>query len=60
MFEQLIGVKEMASILGVPKSWLYQRTRFGQDKIPHLRVGKYVRFNPDEVINFLKETEKEN
>jgi len=53
----LVDVIKMASLLNVPKSWLYQRTRFGTDAIPHVRVGKYVRFNPEEVIEFLKNKE---
>ena len=52
--ESLITIKEMAAILSVPVSWLYQRTRLGQRGIPHVKMGKYVRFNPDEVMEFLK------
>jgi len=55
----LISPKEMARILGVPISWIYQRTRFGREAIPHVKVGKYVRFDPDEVINFLKNKRKQ-
>ena len=50
----LIKVQEMATILNVPVSWIYQRTCQGPDKIPHVKVGKYVRFNPDDVIEFFK------
>ncbi|MEI8012466.1 MAG: helix-turn-helix domain-containing protein [Candidatus Omnitrophota bacterium] len=52
--ERLITVDEMAAKLNVPASWIYQRTRLGQQAIPHVRVGKYVRFNPDEVVSFLR------
>ena len=52
--ENLITVEEMAAKLNVPASWIYQRTRLGQQAIPHVRVGKYVRFNPDEVMAFLR------
>lgn len=52
-----VNIDQMAAILKVPKSWLYQRTRFGQQAIPHIKMGKYVRFNPDEVIDFLKNKE---
>ena len=45
---QLVGVEEMAGILGVPVSWLYQRTRL--NAIPCVRIGKYVRFKPEEVL----------
>ena len=51
---KLLNVKEMAQTLGVPASWLYQRTRLGQSAIPHIKVGKYIRFQVEEVMEFLK------
>ena len=45
---RLVNVEEMANILGVPISWLYQRTR--ANAIPCVRIGKYVRFKPEEVL----------
>lgn len=51
---RLVTVKEMAEILQVKDSWIYQRTRQGQSAIPHVKLGLYVRFDPDEVINFFK------
>ena len=51
----LVSVGELAKILNVPVSWIYQRTRLGPKAIPHLRVGKYVRFNPEDVLKFLRE-----
>ena len=56
----LIGPGEMAKILGVPISWIYQRTRKGQEAIPHIKMGKYVRFNSGDVLNFLKERGNQN
>jgi len=52
--QQLVTIKEMAAILRLPTSWLYQRTRLGPSAIPHLKIGRYVRFDPREVITFLK------
>ena len=38
----------LAGFLGVPVGWVYKRTRRnGPDKIPHIKLGKYVRFNPE-------------
>jgi hypothetical protein len=51
----LINAQEMAAILKVPVSWVYQRTGLGQDRIPHLKIGKYIRFDPAEVLNFYKQ-----
>lgn len=48
----LITVEELAHKLNVPPSWVYQRTRLGKKAIPHMRIGKYVRFNLDEVMEF--------
>lgn len=52
--EQLVTPQEMAAILNVPVSWIYQRTRLGPAAIPHIKIGKYVRFKPVEVIDFFK------
>ena len=56
MNQNLISIKEMASKLDVPVSWLYSRTRTGE--IPFYKIGKYVKFDPDEVMNFIKERNK--
>ncbi len=50
--EKLVDVREMARILNVPVSWLYERTRLGT--IPCVRIGKYVRFDPAEVLAFFR------
>lgn len=52
--KRLVGIKELAEVLNVKPSWLYQRTRRGMEFIPHIKVGKYVRFDTEEVIRFLK------
>ena len=55
MNQKLIGVLELAEILGVPPSWVYARTRMkGPDSIPMIRVGKYVKFELDKVMDWLK------
>jgi predicted DNA-binding transcriptional regulator AlpA len=44
---ELLTVTQLAAQLQVKPSWVYERTRKGgADSIPHLRLGKYVRFNP--------------
>ncbi len=54
---QFATPQEMAKILNVPVSWIYQRTRLGSSAIPHVKMGKYVRFKPAEVIDFFKAKE---
>jgi excisionase family DNA binding protein len=46
---------ELATALKVPKSWVYARTReIGPGSIPRIKVGKYLRFNRSEVLEWLK------
>lgn len=41
----LIDAGAAAELLGVPKSWVLAEAR--ADRIPHVRLGRYVRFEPD-------------
>lgn len=43
----LMRAEEAAAQLGVPKSWVLAEAR--ADRIPHVRLGKYVRFDPHEL-----------
>lgn len=52
--QQLVDIHEMAQLLKVSASWLYQRTRLRLSDIPIVRVGRYVRFQPQDVIDALK------
>lgn len=56
--KSLITVQELAEILNVPVSWIYQRTSMGQEAIPHVKMGKYVRFDPQKVIDFFNKEGK--
>ncbi len=49
--EPYITVASLARVLGVPASWVYERTAKGE--IPHYRVGRYVRFRLSEVERWL-------
>jgi predicted DNA-binding transcriptional regulator AlpA len=41
-------VEQLAEHLGLSETWIYNRTRKnGPEIIPHLKLGKYVRFNPE-------------
>jgi excisionase family DNA binding protein len=56
----LLTVEELASELKVPKSWIYARTReTGPGTLPRIRVGKYLRFRLDEVLNWLTNKQRE-
>ena len=43
----LLKPEQAAEILNVPKSWLMDAAR--RDAIPHVRLGKYVRFDQGEL-----------
>ncbi len=43
----LIDAKAAAELLGVPPSWVLAQAR--ANRIPHVRLGRYVRFEPDEL-----------
>jgi excisionase family DNA binding protein len=53
--EALLTVREVAELLRVPVSWVYERTRRrGIERLPHLKVGKYVRFRLSEIEGYLE------
>lgn len=53
--ELLLTVQEVADLLKVPVSWVYERTRRrGYEKLPHLKLGKYVRFRLSDIENYLE------
>jgi excisionase family DNA binding protein len=53
--DQLLTPPELAKALKVPVSWVYERTRRrGKHSLPHLKIGKYLRFDSAEVKNWLR------
>ena len=50
---RLIDAKAASQMLGVPHTWLLAQARDG--RIPHHRLGHYVRFNPEDLTNWLAE-----
>lgn len=56
--KELLTIQQMAARLQVKSSWLYFRTmQTGKNAIPRVKVGKYLRFNPDAVMQWI---EKQN
>jgi excisionase family DNA binding protein len=53
-FAPLIDAKAAGRLLGVPHTWLLAQARTG--RIPHHRLGHYVRFNPEDLRCWLAET----
>jgi excisionase family DNA binding protein len=54
---ELLTVTDLAALLKVSKSWVYEHTRSRgtprSDHLPHIKIGKYVRFDPELVRAFL-------
>ena len=50
----LVDTDGLAAYLNVSKSWVYEKTREkGNGSIPRVMVGKYVRFNIHDVLEWL-------
>ncbi|MGD8391875.1 MAG: helix-turn-helix domain-containing protein [Desulfobacterales bacterium] len=60
MDQALLTVDELAGKLKVPKSWVYYKAKEkGPNKLPLIRVGKYLRFEYDQVMNWLINQQEE-
>jgi excisionase family DNA binding protein len=52
----LLTPPQLADLLGVSVSFVYDRTRQNAaDPIPHFKLGKYVRFDLDQVKQWLED-----
>lgn len=51
----LLTVHDVAQLLHVPTSWVYERTRRrGGDQLPHVKLGKYLRFEESIIAEFIQ------
>lgn len=54
---ELLTVDDVAGLLKVSKSWVYEHTRARttprEEQLPHSRIGKYLRFDAQAVRAFL-------
>jgi excisionase family DNA binding protein len=51
----LLTVKEVAELLRVPVSWVYDRARKRSlDRLPAMRLGKYWRFREEDIAAWLR------
>lgn len=54
--DTLLTVEEVADLLQVPVSWVYERTRRrGRDRLPGFHLGKYWRFDAREIRAWLEQ-----
>ncbi len=54
--DQLLTVHEMAEILKVGTAWIYRQNMFkGPGSIPRLKLGKYVRYEKEKVMEWIRQ-----
>jgi len=57
--DELLTVEEVAQLLGVSRSWIYEHTRSRgtprSERLPHIKLGKYVRFDARAIRAFLEQ-----
>jgi excisionase family DNA binding protein len=49
--DRLLTAAEVADVLGVTTRWVYAEAR--ADRIPHIRLGRYLRFHPADLEHWL-------
>ena len=53
--DELMTVEEVALMLKVKTSWVYERIRARKgEKLPHIKLGHYVRFEREAVRMFIE------
>lgn len=58
--DELMTVSEIAVFLKVPMSWVYERTRRrGVERLPHVKLGKYLRFSMPQIKEWLQKQYRE-
>ncbi len=59
---ELLTVDDVAALLKVSKSWVYEHTRSRSaprtERLPHVKIGKYVRFDPRLVRAFIDRAQR--
>ena len=52
----LLTADDVAAMLGMGTDWIYQQVRAG--RIPHVRLGRYVRFRAESIDVWIRELER--
>jgi excisionase family DNA binding protein len=59
LVEDLLTAEEVAALLKVKPSWVYERIRARKgEKLPHVKLGHYVRFERTAIEEFVKRQRK--
>jgi excisionase family DNA binding protein len=56
MSASLLTAGDVAELLGVPKSWVYEQSRAG--RIPTVTLGRYRRYRRERIEAWLEELER--
>jgi excisionase family DNA binding protein len=57
MRESLLTAQEVADLLGVARSWVYEQSRRG--RIPTVTLGRYRRYRREAIEAWVKDLERE-
>ncbi len=49
--DKIFGVKDLASYLGVPQSWVYEH----KHELPHFRAGNRIKFKKKDIDRWIEE-----
>lgn len=49
----LVDAHTASELLGVPHTWLLAEAR--ANRVPHVRLGRYVRFHPDDLHDWTRQ-----
>lgn len=52
----LLTAEDVAALLGMGTDWIYTQVR--ADRIPHVRLGRYVRFRAESIEQWIVELER--
>jgi excisionase family DNA binding protein len=55
MSTRLLSAAEVAELLGVPTSWVYEQSR--QGRIPTVALGRYRRFRQEAIASWIEQLE---
>lgn len=53
--EKLLTAEEVAKILNVSTAWVYDHAERKRPLVPSVRLGKAVRFRPEDIEHFIHE-----
>ncbi len=54
--DKLLTADDVADLMRVTRGWIYAQTR--QDAIPHLRLGRYVRYRRSAIEQWMAQIER--